>query len=70
MSSPAVSQPVDWKKVIDSSIPPVVVTEEVREETKRDSGRFRGSMRISTGLFYTEQEYADMRREELKHKLP
>jgi len=70
MSSPAVSQPVDWKKVIDSSIPPVVVTEEVRDETKRDSGRFRGSMRISTGLFYTEQEYADMRQEELRHKLP
>lgn len=66
----AANQSVDWKKVIDASIPPIVVTEEVREETKRESGRFRGSMRISQGLFYTDKEYAEMRQEELKHKLP
>jgi len=70
MNTPVVNPPVDWKKYIDKPIPPIVVTEEVREETIRESARFRGSMRISTGLFYTDREYADMRREELKHKLP
>lgn len=70
MNAPVVNPPVDWKQYIDRSIPPIVVTKEVREETKREADRFRGSMRISQGLFYTDQEYADMRREELSHKLP
>lgn len=70
MNAAVVSPLVDWKKYIDQSLPPIVVTEEVRDETVRESARFRGSMRISQGLFYTDQEFAETRRDELSHKLP
>ncbi len=70
MNAPVVNPPVDWKKYIDRSIPPIVVTEEVRADTVQESARFRGSMRISQGLFYTDKEYAAMRREEFQHELP
>ena len=70
MNAPVVNLPVDWEKYIDRSIPPIVITEEVREETVQESARCRGSMRISQGLFYTDEEFAETRREELSHKLP
>ena len=70
MHTQVVNRPVDWRKYIDRKVAPIVVTEEVREETKRESVRHRSNVRLALGLFYTDAEFAEMRREELSHELP
>jgi hypothetical protein len=41
-----------------------------RELTKQYAGKHRGSVRISTGRFYTEEEWQQRRKQLLKVKLP
>ena len=46
------------------------IDEEVREIAKERTSRYRGSVRIANGLFYTDEEREKTRKELLKVKLP
>jgi len=49
--------------VIDRDYADLKIDEDLRQEAIRFSGRFRSSIRIANGLFYTDQE----RKEELEN---
>jgi len=46
------------------------ITEEDRLLTKREGNRFRGAMRLSLGMFWTDKEYEDYRAKILSTPLP
>jgi hypothetical protein len=46
------------------------IDEEARVEAKEIAGRYRGSVRIANGLFYTDEELEKTWHELLKVKLP
>lgn len=61
----------NWIKLIDRDFPPMgPVTEETRARTLQEAGRYRGSIRISTARFRTDQEHEDRRQLELDTPLP
>lgn len=61
----------NWTKLINKDFPTAgPVTEETRARTRRESGRYRGSIRISTARFRTDQEHEDRRQLELGTPLP
>lgn len=41
-----------------------------RDQSRKFSQRFRGSIRISKGLFFTKEEYENWRKENSEPKLP
>ena len=47
-----------------------LITEEVVEGLKRNSGRFRGSVRISQGRIFTDEEYDTWHKRIAKTPLP
>jgi hypothetical protein len=57
--------------VLNRSLPiPRRITNETRKQTKKESHRFRGSVRISNGNFYTDDEYENQRQRILNTPLP
>lgn len=61
----------NWTKMIDTDFPPIgPVTEETRARTLREANRYRGSIRISTARFRTDQEHEERRQLELGKPLP
>lgn len=61
----------NWTEFIDKDFPPTgPVTEETRTRTLQESGRYRGSIRISTARFRTDQEHEERRQLELGTPLP
>jgi hypothetical protein len=61
----------DWSELIDTDFPPIgPITEKTREQTYREASRFRGSVRISTGRFWTDEEFEEYRRTILNTPLP
>jgi hypothetical protein len=61
----------NWSDVIDEELPSFGnVTEATRETTRKFSSHARGSMRISTGLFFTTEEYERKKKEELALPMP
>ncbi|MBI4778126.1 hypothetical protein HY792_04325 [Candidatus Desantisbacteria bacterium] len=46
------------------------ITEEVRKQVVNESYRYRGSVRISTGRFWTTKEYEENRKRVYSTKLP
>jgi hypothetical protein len=46
------------------------VTSEARDAAKKLAGRFRGSVRVSTGRFWTDEEYQRHRAAVLRTPLP
>jgi hypothetical protein len=59
------------KAVIDMSPPlPKKVTSKTREHTVKESHRFRGSVRITYGKFYTDEEFESRRKRVLNTSLP
>lgn len=59
------------KSVIDRSPPvPKKVTKKTREKTMIEADRFRGSVRISSGKFYTDEEFEDRKRRVFNTPLP
>ncbi|MDY6904104.1 MAG: hypothetical protein SWH61_05395 [Thermodesulfobacteriota bacterium] len=49
---------------------PEVITEKTKDATRKNALRFRGSVRISTGRFFTTKEYEERRRRILNTPLP
>lgn len=59
-----------WRKVMDADLPPVRITEKTRQTTKDNALRFRGGVRLSNGMFYTDEEYEAWRQQVLAMPLP
>jgi hypothetical protein len=45
--------------MFDRDYKPSEITEKTREVSNRESRRFRGSVRVSTGRFFTDEEYEE-----------
>ncbi len=59
------------RKIIDKEFPmPRAITERARRVTLRNAHRFRGSVRITCGRFYTDEEYEAKRERILAKPLP
>lgn len=53
-----------WQDTVNVEFPrPGRITRETIVTTERESARFRGSVRISTGKIYTDAEYEQRRRQ-------
>lgn len=60
-----------WREVVGIDMPEQArITNEIRAETMKESARFRGSVRLVTGLFWTDDDYERFRKEILKTPLP
>lgn len=60
-----------WRDVVDKELPDTsVITSEMREDTIDNSSRFRGSVRLAMGLFFTTEEYERKRKRILETPLP
>jgi hypothetical protein len=60
-----------WREVVERDMPEQAkITESVRDETIKESARFRGSVRLSTGAFWTDEEYRVTRKKILETPLP
>lgn len=60
-----------WQAVIERDMPEQPkITEDIREQTKDHSDRFRGSVRLSAGRFWTDAEYQQRRTKVLSTQLP
>ena len=59
-----------WREVMGADLPPVRITEKTRQTTKDNALRFRGGVRLSNGMFYTDDEYEAWRQEVLAIPLP
>ncbi len=58
-------------KYIDQDYPEMrEVTEEMQIQAKKNSHRFRGSVRVANGMFRTTKEYEKWRKKVLKTPLP
>ena len=58
------------KNALDMEFSKLTIDEEVRAVTKELGSRYRGSVRVTHGLFYTDEELEKTRQELLKVKLP
>jgi len=59
------------RSVIDVPLPvPKKVTAKSKEHTIKESHRFRGSVRIACGKFYTDEEFESRRKRILSTPLP
>ena len=56
--------------VWDRALPDMIIDENVREETIKNSTRIRGSVRITHGLFYTDEERKNKINMMLKERYP
>ena len=57
--------------IIDAKLPlPDKITEKTKEVTRKESHRFRGSVRICLGKFYTTKEFEDRRKRVINTPLP
>lgn len=60
-----------WNEVIDLPMPDMgPVTEEARNETLENTHKFRGSVRLGTGNFFTDAEYKAYREKVLNTPMP
>ncbi|ODS36388.1 hypothetical protein BEH94_12070 [Candidatus Altiarchaeales archaeon WOR_SM1_SCG] len=58
------------EEVWDTDFSDLKIDEHARELTKCLANRFRGGVRISTGRFYTEEEWENKRNKVLSTPLP
>jgi hypothetical protein len=66
-----IKEMLEWREVIGRNMPEQPkITEEIRQHTIKQSARFRGSVRLSTGTFWTDEEYQRRRTEVLNTPLP
>ena len=60
-------KPRHWKNLIDVDMPQLgPITEQTRRQAIQYNHRFRGSVRIALGKFWTDEEYEKYREEQLK----
>jgi len=60
----------EWNQVMETDFPRIVITQKTKETTLRESTRYRGNVRISTGRFWTDEEYEERRKRILNTPLP
>jgi len=66
-----ISQLLVWRSVIRRNMPEQPkITDDIRRHTIEHSARFRGSVRLSTGAFWTDEEYERERDKALSTPLP
>jgi hypothetical protein len=66
-----IRQLLGWREVINRNMPEQpAITEDIRRHTIEHSARFRGSVRLSTGAFWTDEEYEREREKVLSTPLP
>jgi len=64
-------KPLDWTEVVDRDMPDTsIITSEMRSDTIENTGRFRGSVRLAMGLFFTTEDYERKRKRILETPLP
>jgi hypothetical protein len=67
----AIMDKKEFNRLVDEDFPdPGPITDKVREITQKESGRFRGSVRLSLGRFWTDKEYEEYRKKVLNTPLP
>jgi len=60
-----------WQDVIDEKLPGIgPVDDKFRQLVKRESNRYRGSIRLSIGRFYTDKEFTARKQKNARMKLP
>jgi hypothetical protein len=60
-----------WRAVIRRNMPEQPkISEDIRQHTIEHAARFRGSVRLSTGAFWTDDEYERERNKALNTPLP
>jgi hypothetical protein len=60
-----------WQDVIDDKLPGIgTVDDKFRQRVKKESNRYRGSIRLSTGRFYTDDEFTARKQKIARMKLP
>ena len=59
-----------WKDLIDEDLPSCAVDELTKDTVEKESSRFRASMRIIKGMFWTDREYEEYRSRVLGTPLP
>lgn len=60
----------EYNALLDAPLPKVAVNEATRELTKEYAHKFRGSVRVATGRFMTEDEHEAYRQRVLATPLP
>jgi hypothetical protein len=61
----------NWREVLTLDFPSATpITGRTVQLTRRESSRFRGSMRISTGRIWTDREFEEKRTKVLNEPLP
>ena len=61
----------DWSESIDIDLAArQPITEKTREVARKAAGRFRGSVRVSMGRFYTDEEFEAKRKRYSADNLP
>ena len=66
-----IKQLLGWRAVIRRNMPEQPpITDEIRRHTIEHSARFRGSVRLSTGSFWTNDEYEKERGKAMSTPLP
>jgi hypothetical protein len=67
----AATKLLTWREVALRDMPEQPkITDAIRDETMKESARFRGSVRLVTGLFWTDEEYKRLRQQVLETPLP
>ena len=59
-----------WPEWLSKDLTRQAVTDLAKETTREATSRFRGSVRMSTGRFWTDAEYEKRRRKVLNTPLP
>ena len=62
---------LNWKKALFKDLPSEQpITQKSLQNVKKFSHRYRGSVRISNGLIWTDREVEESRKREYNHPLP
>ena len=61
----------EFNQLIDKNFPETKpITESTRKLTVKESSRFRGAVRLSLGMFWTDERYEKHRKKILRTPLP
>lgn len=60
----------EWDELLETDFPDIKFTKETVKSAMKNSARYRGSVRFSLGLFWTDDEYEKYRKKVLNTPLP
>lgn len=62
---------MDYVSMIDRDFPDITpITERARKMVKKEGHRYRGSVRISNAMFFTDEEYNALHKKVMGKELP